>query len=203
MSDKISPKHVVPLAILLFVHPAFSQALLGPISNPANGHTYYLLASTTWTNSESEAVALGGTLTTINDAAENTFVFGAFASTAAAANDDLWIGFNDPNANDGTGAQHAADFIWADGESVSYTNWSAGEPNNDPKLNDQEDYASMTAFAHNGLTPGDWNDKSNTSSLTPSMGVVEVAPEPVSLGLFGLALGLLGVRHDIIRRRNP
>jgi hypothetical protein len=184
-SCKALALRVTLLAVLLFVQPAFATVALGPISNPANGHEYYLLNSATWTDSESEAVALGGTLAIINDSAENAFIFSEFGSTAAAAHDDLWIGLDDPIPNDGTGSQHAADFEWIDATPLSYTNWSSGEPNNDPNLGG-EYYACMVAFDAFGETPGEWNDKTNTSSLTPSMGVVEVVPEPVSLSLIGL-----------------
>jgi len=51
----------------------------GPIVNPGNGHTYYLLSPDTWTASQAAAVSLGGNLVTINDAAEQTWVFGTFA----------------------------------------------------------------------------------------------------------------------------
>ena len=40
--------------------------------NPANGHLYSLLDTATWTASEAEAIALGGHLVTINDAASAT-----------------------------------------------------------------------------------------------------------------------------------
>jgi hypothetical protein len=191
MSRKTAPLLIV-FIVLYFVHSASAGIVTGPIVNPANGHSYYLLNSASWTISESEAENLGGTLTTINDAAENTWVFDTFAPTADSKGYDLWIGYYDPDTDDGTGAQHAADFIWIDGETPGYTNWSAGEPNGDPELSDQADYTAMTAFSHDGLTPGEWNDKSNTSSTTGSMGVVEVVPEPLSLGI-ACAVGLLSL----------
>lgn len=39
---------------------ALGAVLAGPLTNDANGHFYYLLKSATWTNSEAQAVVLGG-----------------------------------------------------------------------------------------------------------------------------------------------
>ena len=66
----------------------------GPFRNAANGHLYYLLTADTWTNSEAEAVALGGHLVTINDAAENQWVVDTFANYGGVER-PLWIGLTD------------------------------------------------------------------------------------------------------------
>jgi hypothetical protein len=63
------------------------------IFNPANGHFYYLLSYDTWSNSEAEAVTLGGHLVTINDAAEENFVYDTF-STYGGVNHNLWMGLS-------------------------------------------------------------------------------------------------------------
>ena len=39
--------------------------IVGPITNPANGHDYYLLTPDTWNAAEAEAESLGGTLAII------------------------------------------------------------------------------------------------------------------------------------------
>src|SRR5205809_5740838 len=90
-----------------------ASVAIGPIVNPANQHLYYLLTADTWTNSQAFAQTLGGNLATINDAAENAFVFGQFGTGR-----DLWIGFNDA-AVEGT-------FTWVSGETPAYTNWRPG-----------------------------------------------------------------------------
>src|SRR5688500_14344393 len=104
--------------------PARGTVQAGPFTNPANGHTYYLLNPATWTASESEAVALGGHLVTVNDAAENDYLFATFAPLVTAPTHDLWIGLSDA-ASEGT-------FTWSSGEAVIYTQFGPGEPNNDP-----------------------------------------------------------------------
>ena len=43
--------------------------------NPANNHTYHLLSASDWENSASFARSLGGFLTTVDDEAENTWLF--------------------------------------------------------------------------------------------------------------------------------
>jgi hypothetical protein len=56
----------------------------GPVVNPANNHLYYLLDTTGWVESEDFAVnSLDGHLVTINDAAENQWVFDTFGSSGA------------------------------------------------------------------------------------------------------------------------
>src|ERR1019366_2450080 len=66
-------------------------AVLDTAINPANGHTYYLLASSDWTNAENTAVSLGGHLATIRSLAENNWVWNRWGT-----NRNLWIGLHDP-----------------------------------------------------------------------------------------------------------
>src|SRR5436853_7230475 len=100
-------------------------AVLDAAINPANNHTYYLLSNSTWTAAESQAVLLGGHLVTVNDQAENDWVWNRWGT-----NRSLWIGLHDPVFNDGTGAQHGSNFVWASGEVTAFKNWNSGEPNN-------------------------------------------------------------------------
>ena len=102
------------LTIILASLPVHGDILSGPIVNPVNGHSYYLLTSNTWTAAQAEAVSLGGNLVTINDAAENDWVFDTFS----AGQRNLWIGLYDPELN-GT-------FSWVDGTVFSYSNWDTG-----------------------------------------------------------------------------
>ncbi len=144
---------------------------VGPTINPANGHVYYRLSNSNWTDAEAKAIQLGGHLTTIDNFEEDQWVCDTFGT---ASNLLLWNGFNDV-AVEGT-------FVWPNGDPAVYTNWEPGEPND----RRGEDYTLMY------VTTYDWNDLANFTEYggTPVYGVVEI-PEPVALGLLligGLAL---------------
>lgn len=146
--------------------------LEGPVVHPISGHRYYLLDAfvfethvlrqVTWTESEAEAVALGGHLVTINDGSENTWVYETFSmgKEVGEADRSLWIGFTDEAAE--------GDWVWVSGQTPRYTNWFDGEPGN---WNYSEHYGQM--FGGGG---GRWNDVDNVSSwFPPTYAVVEVA----------------------------
>jgi lectin-like protein len=108
-------QHFMALVVLSLptVPGARAAVLAGPLTNAANGHTYYLLSADTWTASEAEARGLGGHLVTINDAAENQWVLNSFSPLTGVPYASLWIGLNDA-ANEGQ-------FVWASGEPVTFT----------------------------------------------------------------------------------
>ncbi|MFK7849076.1 MAG: lectin-like protein [Rhodothermales bacterium] len=176
-----------------FAFGANAVTVGGPVINPANNHTYYLLEADTWTGSQASAQTLGGSLVTINDQAENDFVLNTFGATR-----HLWLGFND--------AALEGDFVWANGETSSFTNWVAGEPNNAKRIHfgyTEEDYTMMWAAgtkagSHFG---GGWNDYGNVSTMNWApvaggiYGVVEIATVPVPAAglLLGSVLGLGGL----------
>jgi hypothetical protein len=139
------------------------RVIAGPITNPANGHTYYLLSPSPWTKAETEAISLGGHLATIRNAAEDRWVFATFGSFSRA----LWIGLNDRNK--------IRQYTWSSGEPVTYANWSGGQPDNRPEDGGPEIYVQMWPPAHE--CPGQWNDYSDGDTVLgfPISGVVEVA----------------------------
>jgi hypothetical protein len=102
-----------------------------------NGHSYYRsTGSMTWTQARQACINMGGHLVTITSAAENNFVFNTWPSG--------WIGFTDEVVE--------GQWRWVTGESVVYTNWNWGEPNNVGN----EDYAQFVGG-------GRWNDLPNLS----------------------------------------
>ncbi|MBE9028300.1 right-handed parallel beta-helix repeat-containing protein [filamentous cyanobacterium LEGE 11480] len=117
-------------------------------SNPEqffyNGRTYQLTsAELSWEEARAEAIALGGKLVTINDAAEESWLRQTFGQT-----ERFWLGLNDRNAE--------GNFTWTGGEQSGYFNWVPGEPNNlqsDGAPLTGEDYVVMNWFSD-----GRWND---------------------------------------------
>lgn len=187
------------ICFLSFV-PSANAAVVDSQVWSGNGHTYYLLAPAAWSDSEAEAVSLGGHLATINDQAEHDWVWNTFVSfippnpPATLGNGGLWIGYTDSEVF-GTSE---GDWVWVSGESSSYTNWYPGEPNNAPGNDPSaggEDFAFLWV-----VNNGQWLDANNTGSGNWVSGVVEVetVPLPASVWLFGS--GLIGLFRFMRRR---
>jgi Ca2+-binding RTX toxin-like protein len=136
-----------------------NDQIFGDVSVPYfayNGKFYLLSNAATWKEAQAQAVTLGGNLVTVNDAAENQFLVNTFGGT-----EGLWIGLTD-EVTEGT-------FKWANGEAVTYTNWSPGQPDNFTGI---EDYAHLNIVA-----AGKWNDLSNSglNGILPLRGIIEIA----------------------------
>lgn len=135
--------------------------------NPQNGHRYALLERGTWLNSEQGAILQGGHLVTINDLAEQNWVFQTFGRYGGQSR-LLWIGLND-FAKEGT-------YVWSSGQTSNFRRWAPGEPNNTQA---SEDFVSMYYPGHS--SGGLWNDWGNIDSDPiglPFHGVVEIEPLP-------------------------
>jgi hypothetical protein len=133
-----------------------SNIVAGPIVNPSNGNSYYLLENgPNWIDAEAAAVALGGHLASMDDFDENFWVVNnvlRFDGNDRRA----WIGYTDQDS-EGT-------FVWSNGSTATYTNWNAGEPNN---ANGTEHYTEI-------LGNGTWNDLPLVGAATGNFAIVEV-----------------------------
>lgn len=132
-----------------------------------------------------KSLGLTGYLATVTSAAENAFIDSIIGKT------DVWLGGSDEK-NEGTWKWMAGP---EKGQTISYTNWTNGEPNNSGWLTG-EDYLMMYA------STGKWND---TSCSDKNYYVVEYntkaqpVPVPAALPLLGTALAALGIT---LRRKN-
>jgi len=172
-----------PLAFTLawlFVSASVQAGILaGPIVNPTNGHSYYLLTTNTWTASEAEALWLGGHLATINDLEENQWILNTFTQITGDPKASFWIGLNDVAVE--------GQFVWASGDPVVFTYWYPGEPNDAGGV---EDY--VTIRPASAVVPGSWNDQPDrTNAGTPDypiFGVVEVEAPRVTIQVATVAV---------------
>jgi len=200
MKWKLLARVSLGCALAVLSGRADAGILAGPIVNPANGHSYFLLSQNVWTGAEAEAVSLGGHLTTINDAAENTWVFNLFGNYGEVSR-GLWIGLTD-QAQEGT-------FSWTSGEVSAFVQWQLpNQPDSGSGLAD-EDYVHLLPPGH--YSASYWNDFQNVSSVSfgdvPALGnvgmfgVVEV-PEPTSglIMAFAAPLSLL-MGGRLLRRK--
>jgi Lectin C-type domain len=135
---------------------------MGPIVNPANGHTYYRLSPSNWTEAEGEAVSLGGHLATIDDSQENTWVFDTFSQHGQYG---LWIGINDAAA--------FGQYVWSSGEPVAYTDWASGQPDHFVHRTGEVEHYGMIFVEEGGQTDvntEEWNDFANVAFENATVG---------------------------------
>jgi len=159
------PQFLAMLCAAAILNPgkAHSGILTGPIVNPANGNSYYLLESATWIHSQFEARQLGGNLTTINNADEDNWVVNNFRNFGGTAR-NLWTGLNDARTPD--------TFEWVSGDPASYRGWANGQPDN--FFGNQVYVAIAPAGFLRGEGWGDQNEGTADFLGTPYHGVVEV-----------------------------
>ena len=185
--------NIVPVATnvlvttnVLPILPTNIPVLWGPVQYTNNNHYYCLFQTNTWTASEAWAVACGGHLTTINDAAEDAWIGNQF-SLVGGVYRDMWIGLWDTNNDTSkTTTIHSAYFSWVNGEAAAYRNWRSGEPNNGgsaaPDAREYYAYKFAAGYAPYSSVSGVWNDFTNNIFDTGALyiaGVAELNSLPV------------------------
>ncbi|MDG1539275.1 MAG: pre-peptidase C-terminal domain-containing protein [Candidatus Poseidonia sp.] len=140
-----------------------SIEVLTTVVNPANNNTYHLLSAASWEDSASYALSLGGFLTTVDDEAENTWLFDTFASWDNQSR-HLWTGLSDSNAE--------GNYRWHDGTPFLYRDWGDAQPS----AGGDEDYVHIASTNMGNIMPGTWNDLENDPQYFPVYGVVELGP---------------------------
>ncbi len=164
---------------------ASAQLTNWPVQAGGNGHYYEAVVANgpiTWDAASVTASNRGGYLATITSASENAFVFGF-----AKGNPDLWyqtgsawgpwLGGLQPSGS----AEPSGGWRWVTGESFTYSNWAAGQPNNSGGNENRIQLGGQAAIA------GTWNDANDTASTYGRGFVIEynTKPEPAPEIFFG------------------
>jgi len=131
--------------------------------NPANNNTYHLLSASSWDDAASAARGLDGFLVTINDEAENSWIYETFGNYDNQSR-HLWTGLSD-NSQEGY-------YKWHDGTPFHYRNWGQ----NQPSSGGDEDYVHIAGTNIGNIMPGSWNDLENDPQYFPVYAVVEIGP---------------------------
>ncbi|MCK6584654.1 MAG: hypothetical protein L6Q49_16285, partial [Anaerolineales bacterium] len=110
------------------------------VLNSENGHYYrYYFRKLSWNDARDYCASQGGYLVTIQDRAEDDFVY-------QLTSGNTFLGASDME-EEGT-------WVWVSGEPWEFTNWDNGEPNNSEG---DEDYLSY----HYDANDSRWNDQGN------------------------------------------
>ncbi|MCP9926121.1 putative Ig domain-containing protein, partial [Synechococcus lacustris C3-12m-Tous] len=137
---------------------------------------YVIVSGPTWEEAEANAVKLGGHLVTINDAAENEWLYGQITNRRGSEW-GLWIGATDK----------ISEGIWTDseGNKIGFNNFYPPEPNNLSHYDSKgEDYAAITTEL--GANGGKWADIANAhptpNSIISGIAEIKLAPNNTPTG---------------------
>jgi hypothetical protein len=112
--------------------------------NPENGHAYKKIRCKNLEDAKDRAAAEGAHLVTLNDKAEEAWLLGIFG------NHLYWIGLSD--------AEKEGEWVWQNGEPVTYTNWGAKHSFPRSTLSPEEKDSAVMTFIDgqwHAVGPGD------------------------------------------------
>jgi hypothetical protein len=158
---------VVIFALAVGLLPASASA--APVQRPGGNYYEYVPGALDWETARQSAENRHGKLVTIADAAENAYVLGLIGDSPT------WLGARD-DADDTD-----AVFTWVTGEPFAYTNFHAGEPDDDAALGGQGEALVMG-------NDGQWSDTDPGASGLVGGFVVEWPAATYDIdgdGLFG------------------
>ena len=164
------------------VNKSFSDTYVEPtlVSSVTWGNSLYQLykSTCTWNEASAFASAHGGHLATITSSEEN----GVLANLLSAQGIHAYLG----------GYHNGSSFVWETSESMSYSNWTSGEPN---LTASREKYMTMYGTSTNNWSCGQWNDATANSSCNAF--IIEKPANTQGL-VTGLTVFLEGDEHDSI-----
>jgi hypothetical protein len=141
------------------------------LHNPANDHYYALTEmGMSWDMLEALAVQTGGHLVSINDAAEEEWLYSTFGSIM------FWIGLTD--------YPDEGEYRWTSGEPVTYLKWCPGEPTDTAGGAGSEDAVHAIPWSQCWNDEPTWitefwdADNEETIPSYPGVIEVEIAPSP-------------------------
>ena len=115
------------------------------------GNHEYMISAAYMTRAEAEKHQTDGWyLATITSSAERDYVVSLINGLTEKNLNGYWLGGNDVG-NEGT-------FVWKNGEEFSYAPWEGGEPNNENRLGQDENYLAL-------LNNGNFNDDNESYCL--------------------------------------
>ena len=122
---------------------------------------YSIVDGPSWTQAEANSVKLGGHLASISSDSENKFLVSQYDANSSGYRGDIsyYLGLTDTASK--------GNWVWSDGSSLSYSNWSSGEP----QQSNGEDYSEFLLVSTGPRTPGQWGD--NFETIGSGKGIAE------------------------------
>ena len=113
------------------------------------GHSYvFVPRKTTWRVAEENARERGGYLASIGSSEENDFLRKMVTEAGRGGPIEVWIGLNNDNEEEV--------WKWSDGNSLKFSSWAQGEPNNAGGYETAVIFGKRTALGPSVI--GKWND---------------------------------------------